>query len=285
MALWAGKGEKMNTMHSLKVLARPLILLAAVLFLSSCAETPIAPAFNLYGYHRLAVIPFDNNTQDPALAKAVQDEMVQAVLNLNAVPVIDAAQVAAYLKSIKANAADVSTDEGLRRKIAAKFKCDVMMIGACEGYNEFLKDEAPQRLANSETGAVEWGFYTDRKVVVDTSAKLMDADSGSLVWTQKGNGYSWFNTWNPLPIPASVVVPDQIGSIINLANLVNNRINKKSDKEPLALDGNPDGGLIYPKSSAFAELRGKAVYQSVNSMVKDFRGFNGWTPGMKLPAK
>jgi len=269
---------------NMKIFGKLFMLFVVVFLLSSCAETPVAPAFSLYGYKRLAIIPFDNNTQDPALAKAVQDEMVQAVLNLNAVPVIDPGQVAAYLKSIKANAADVFTDEGLRKKVAEHFKCDVIMTGSCEGYNEFLKDEAPQRLPETQYAEAKWGFYTDRKVVVDTSAKLMDAESGSLVWSNKGNGYSWLNTWNPLPIPGHIRVPDQIGRFIDLANLVNNRINAKEDNEPLSIDGNAGGGLIYPKSHAFADLRGKAIYQSINSMVVDFRGSGGWTPGMK-PAK
>jgi hypothetical protein len=266
----------------MKISGKLILLLAVAALLSGCAETPVAPAFSLYGYKRLAIIPFENNTQDPALAKAVQDEMVQAVLNLNAVPIIDAGQVAAYLKSIKANAADIATDEVLRKKVAGHFKCDVLMTGACEGYNEFLKDEAPQRLTNNQTQMPEWGFFTDRKVAVDTSAKLMDAESGSLVWSQKGGGYSWNNTWNPLPIPSSVVVPEEVGRIIDLANLVKNRVTNKADNEPLAVDGNSGGGLIYPKSSAFLELRGKAIYQSVNDMVRDFRGHGGWTPGIKV---
>jgi hypothetical protein len=36
--------------------------------------------------------------------------------------------------------------------------------------------------------------------------------------------------------------------------------------------------LIYPKSQNFAGLRRKALNHSVNYLVSDFRGRNGWTP-------
>ncbi|HEY5040025.1 MAG TPA: hypothetical protein VIJ93_13235, partial [bacterium] len=120
------------------VFLKTALTLAVVLLFNGCAEKPVGPAFNLYGYQRLAVIPFDNNTQDPALANAVQNEMTSEVVNLNAVPVIDAAQVAVYLKSIRAKSSDVSTDPRLRQKIAQNFKCDILLVGSSEGYNEFL---------------------------------------------------------------------------------------------------------------------------------------------------
>lgn len=256
------------------------LALVSVILLAGCARAPVAPVANIYGYQRLAIVPFENNTQDPALQKAVQDQMTDLLLQLNAVVIVDAARVGAYLKSINASPADVETNDAIRQKLAAKFKCDIIMTGACQGYTEFLKDEAPKKLTNPDTGAAEWGFYTNRKVVVDTSARILEAENGGLIWSQKGNGYSWLNTWNPLPIPASVTVPEEVSSLFNLANLVNSRVlNNKKDVEPIALDGNPDGKLIYPKSAAFADLRNKAIYQSVSAMTDDFRGSHGWVPG------
>src|SRR5580700_4019283 len=115
------------------------------------------------------------------------------------------------------------------------------IIGSAEGYNEFLKDEAPTR---TDQG---WGFYTDRKVVVTNNAKLMDPASGSLLWFRNKNwGSSWHNTFNPLPVPATVMLPGLLGQFVDLANLVINRVDHKVDVEPPAVDETYDGPPIYP---------------------------------------
>jgi TolB-like protein len=253
-----------------------LILAAACLF-GGCAAKPVPPVFSLYGYQRLAVIPFDNNTQDPALAGALQDEITSEVVNLGALPVIDAVQVSAFLKSIPANASDVPADAGLRQNIAQHFKCDLLLAGSVEGYNEFLKDEAPQRADNGQ-----WGFYTDRKVVVTNNSRLMDPASGGILWSRNKNwGASWHNTWNPLPVPETVILPGLLGQFVDLVNLVKYRLDNKVDVEPPSMDENPGGALIYPQSRAFAVLRQKAIVAAVNSLVDDFQGHCGWTPGLR----
>ena len=267
----------MKSTPDLKILAKITLILAAVCLFGGCAAKPVPPVFSLYGYQRLAVIPFDNNTQDPALAGALQDEVTSEIVNLGALPVIDAVQVAAFLKSIQAKASDVPTDAGLRQNIAQHFKCDLLLTGSAEGYNEFLKDEAPQR---ADSG--QWGFYTDRKVVVTNNAKLMDPDSGGILWSRNKNwGASWHNTWNPLPVPETVILPGLLGRFVDLVNLVKYRLDNKVDVEPPAIDENPGGALIYPQSRAFAGLRQKAVVAAVNSLVDDFQGHCGWTPGLK----
>ena len=266
----------MKPNYGFPILIKTLLALAVVVSFNGCADKPVPPLFNLYGYQRLVVIPFDNNTQDPALAGALQDEMTSEIVNLNAVPVIDAGQVAAYLRSIQAKASDVSTDPGLRQKISQRFKCDLLLLSTVDGYNEFLKDEAPQRSGN------QWGFMTDRKVVVTNSARLMDPATGSLLWSRNKNwGSSWHNTWNPLPIPETVILPGQLSQFVDLANLVINRLDHKVDIEPPVADENYGGGLIYPQSRAFAGLRQKAIVATVSSLVDDFQGHFNWTPGMK----
>ena len=234
------------------------------------------PLFSLYGYQRLAIIPFDNKTQDPALADALQDEMASEIVNLNALPVIEAGQVAAYLKSIGAKASDVPTDHGLRQQIAQYFKCDIFLLGTADGYTELLKDEAPQR---SDLG---WGFYTDRKVVITNSAKLMDPASGGILWFRNKNwGASWHNTWNPLPVPQTVVLPGLLGQFVDLANMVLNRVDHNVDVEPPTVDETYSGSPIYTQSRAFARQRQKAIVATVNSLVDDFQGHYNWTPGLR----
>jgi len=260
-----------------------LFLPAAVLILQGCGGTqkPVAPFFSLYGYERLAVIPFENATMDPGLPQALQEEITDEIVGLNALPVIDGAQVAVYLKSIKAAASDVPTDSALRQKIAQHFKCDILLVGSAAGYRESLKDTAPEHLPDPQTNELKWGFHTNRKVVVNIGAKLMEPNNGGLLWSQKGQGNAWFNSWNPLPIPDAVQVPDQLGQFVDLANLFRKRVLKVNDSEPNTISENDPNVLLYPKSSAFADLRQKAVFQSVNSIVGDFRGSAGWTPQAK----
>jgi hypothetical protein len=132
---------------------------------------------------------------------------------------------------------------------------------------------------------MEWGFFSKRKVVVDFTANLMDAETGSLLWKNKGNGYSWFNKWNPLPVPGNVAVPEQFGKLANFANMVNNRVNNKPDTAQPEIDRNPDGGLIYTKNPDFVGLRNDAIDAAVDSVVGDFKGSHGWVPGGAVQGK
>lgn len=292
------EGVKENAMRGKSILTLGLMTALGVfsaLWLNGCAGKPIPPVFSLYGYQRLAVVPFDDPTQDPALGGAVADEMTDEVLSLGAVPVIDAKQVAAYLRSVGADASSVQTDQDLRDRVAKNFNCDILLLGSASGYTEVLKDTAPQRLADS-SGISKWGFYTYRKVVVQANARLMDPGTGSLVWSGKKKGWSWLNTWNPLPVPADVAAEDdvnrflnlassvvgavvpQAGQVLNVANLARYRLNHDTDQEPVVVDENTPGVLVYPKSAAFANLREKAIQQTMNGIVEDFRGHCGWTP-------
>ncbi len=254
-----------------------MLPLFAAALLAGCGAPPqpIPPVFNLYGYQRMAVVPFADQSKDPALGQAIQDEMVSEVLALNAMPVIDGAQVGAYLKSIKADPSTVATDADLRKKIGQKFQCDILLVGTATGYTEILKDTAPERKQDGQ-----WGFMTDRKAHVYATAQLMDPVNGTLVWTQKNGGYSYYNTWNPLPVPA-VEVPTELQQFADLAVLVKNRVENKGDREPLTLNENDPNVLLYPQSHYFAELRQKAIVAMVDAMVGDFRGHNGWTANSK----
>jgi hypothetical protein len=67
----------------------------------------------------------------------------------------------------------------------------------------------------------------------------------------------------------------------DLANLVKHRVTHENDDEPMVIDQNDPNQLIYPKSQYFSELRQKALFQTTNYMVDDFRGRGNWTPQLK----
>ena len=234
---------------------------------------PIPPSFSLYGYKGLAVIPFDNQSADPDLPAGLSEEMTDELAELNALPIVQSSQVAAFLKTQKATPSDLLINDTLRRNLQARFKCDLLMMGTAQAYSEILKDEAPIR---SDQG--QWGFTTRRKAIVDGSFKLVDASTGNLVWSRKNQGYSWHNTWNPLPVPGDIAIPSEIDKFFHLADLVRHRVMKDGDQEPPALSENDPNVLIYPKSHAFRELRQNAIHETVYDLAEDFRGHQGWVP-------
>lgn len=252
-----------------------LLGLSAAFLFSGCAEKPTPPVFSLYGYQRLAVIPFDNQTYDRALAGSLADEMTSEIADLNAVPIIQASQVSAYLKSKGASPGDLLTNDSLRKGLGQRFQCDILLMGSADDYVENLKDGDPER----EDG--KWGFYTNRKVTVGANAKLVDVASGSLLWTEKNRGWSWHNTWNPLPIPDFVMLPDQIRQFIDLATLAQHRLAHKGDEEPATASQDNPNILIYKKSQYFAQLRQNAIEQTIGGIVADFRPHGGWTPQLR----
>lgn len=265
----------MSRKKFLQACLKTILAAAPALLFTGCAHKPVPPLFNLYGYQRLAVVPFVDESRDPALARDLAEEMTGQIVDLGALPVVQASQVADFLRAHHAKPSDLASDAGLRQGLARQFHCDLLLMGRADGYSEFLKDLPPEHSSDG------WGFRTTRKVVVNADARLLDAATGNLLWTRKSQGYSWHNTWNPLPIPDSVVVPGLINSFVNLADLVKHRLNHERDDEPTAINQNDPNVLVYPKSRAFADLRGKALFEAVNYMVEDFRGHYDWTPQVR----
>ncbi len=268
----------------------PSLLSAAVLLsigffsFQGCSEKPAPPVFSLYEYQRLAILPFENHSHDPALAKEVQDAVTGDIANLHAIPVIDAGQVETYLRKANISVSSVINDPVQRKKLGEQFQCDIFLVGSADGYAETLRDLPPQRvIVNDSTKEAKWGFYTDRNVVVNASAKLFDVATGSLQWTRKTGGNSEYNTWNPLPIPGELKVPDQLKQFLDLAALVKYR-SRGNDDEPASMTQNAANSLIYQKSGTFANLRQNALSQTVNYLVWDFRPRGGWTPPPKIVA-
>lgn len=234
---------------------------------------PAPPSFSLYGYKGLAVIPFQNQSTDPDLAAGLSEEMTDELAGLDAVPIVQSSQVAAYLKAQKAAPSDLLTNDRLRHDLQARFKCDVLMMGTAQAYTEILKDETP---VHNDQG--QWGFTTRRKAIVKGSFQLVDASTGNLLWSRKNEGYSWHNTWNPLPIPEGISLPSEIDRFIHLADLVRHRVMKDGDHEPPVMSENDHSILIYPTSHAFQELRQNAIHETVYDLAEDFRGHEGWVP-------
>jgi hypothetical protein len=264
----------------------PVLALAAVFLFAGCGSKPRPPVFSLHDFQRLVVVPFENGSVDDGLPPDLEDQMAALVANLRAVPVIQASQAAAHLKTLGASAADVALDDALRGKLAKKFNADLIMAGSADAYEETLKDGEPTRkVLDPETGKAEWGYMSYRRVEVRVTARLLDPATGSLLWSGNARGYSYDNKWNVLPIPGHIKLPPVEG-LENLIRLVKRKARELDEDDGRRPGARPDRvRLLYKRSAFFADLREKAVFQAVNYMVNDFRGRGGWYPGIENEIK
>lgn len=256
------------------------LFLGAILFVQGCAPpVPRPPAFNLYQYDRVAVLPFVNDTRDPAMAADVEDQLSGRLANLDAVPVVQAAQVAKYLESIGADPTMIVLDDNIRAKVASRFKVDLLMTGVITSYEETRKEGEPERrVVNSQTGKAEWGINTFRRADLSVTAKLYDPATGSLLWTEKSSGWSYTNEWTELPIPGSLRIPPIAGldELLRTAKVARDLVKEREEKaKPRPRGEKP---LLYLKSGKFKQLREDSIYQAVNYLMGDFYGSGGWKP-------
>ncbi len=257
-----------------------VLALAAVFSLGGCSVKPKPPLFSLYEFQRLAVVPFANESQDPALDRELMDQTVAQVVRLGAAAVVESAQVSPYLASLGKDPASAPGDPELLRKIGAKFKSDILMTGVVDSYEEIKDYAAPQRrVIDRKTGAAEWGFYTNRKVTVGVTAKLLDPVTGSLLWTRRSTGTGQANEWTVLPVPGNVEVP-MAGMIENVYELAKYKISQ-GDSEKSPRRGARAVPRMYQKDSVMADLRQKAIASAVSSLTADFKARGDWTPGLK----
>ncbi len=184
--------------------------LLAVLAFAGCAVKPRPPAFNLYERERLVVLPFENVTQDPALGKAIQDDLLTGLVRLNAVPVAEQAQVATMIEKIASRAGDGEAE--LRGQIKDAFKCDLIMVGSLSAYHENVRQENPKRIKKSyKHNTYKWGYRDSANVNINTTVKIIDAATGNLLWITKALGRGVVSRWVDLPWPGENASPPKEG--------------------------------------------------------------------------
>jgi len=253
----------------------PRLLLALALTSSAvaCKVTPRPPVFSLYGFQRLAMAPFDNPTADYQLSTDLQAELTQQILRLGACPVLESAQVAALLAKSGSDGNALAANPDLQKQVGSRLKCDILMTGATDTYQEYQEMGAPRRnILNSKTGEAQWGFSINRRVTVAVSAKLYDPSTGSVFWTQRATGNAYASKWNVLPIPGDVTAPPSY-VLQNAVKLVMREVNRTFND-----DGTRGTRLRYMDSSEYADLRRQAIANAVWYLTGDFKGHGGWTP-------
>jgi hypothetical protein len=182
--------------------ASAFILPVLILLLTGCQVTPTPPAFSLYGHKGIILLPFDNLSQDGALGQEVQDGVTSQLVALNAAPVFEEGPVSDYLNSLKGNDTDPRSNPTVMKKLAKRFKGDLLMTCNVESYTESIQDQPPQRvMVDYKTKAYKWGYSTVQQVKVTATARLIDVASGNIAWMKQAYGAGQVQNWNDLPYP------------------------------------------------------------------------------------
>jgi hypothetical protein len=177
---------------------RAIFALIFAVFWAGCgAFQPRPPAFSLYDRQRLVVLPFENLTQDSALAKTIQDDVIGGLVRLQACPIAAQDDVAAQIEKMGPGAGTLE-DNSARKKIAERFKSDTIMVGTVNSYSESVGEEQPRRLKQRD-GTYRWGYADISKVNIGATVKLIDAGTGNILWVRKATGEGTTQRWTDLP--------------------------------------------------------------------------------------
>ncbi len=280
------------------------------LLLSGCQVTPTPPIFPLYGHQGIILLPFDNYSQDGALAQAVQDGVTSDLVALNAAPIFEEGSVSDYLSGLKGNDTDPRTNPAVRQKLAKHFKGDLLLTCNVETYTESIQDNPPQRvMVDYKDKTYKWGFNTVQQVKVTATAKLIDVANGNIAWMKQAYGTGQVQNWTDLSYPGDRDAAPAEGwdgwrkknhdhdrddrgdrhgddrdrsnggkTVINI-NIQNNQ---PQNQDPNAAPAGP-APLLYQNNATIANLRQAAIARTVGWLTDDFKGHGGWYPGYVAP--
>jgi len=285
----------------------------AAMIASGCGPAkPRPPAFSLYDRQKLVVLPIENLTQDPALGRAIQDDVLGGLVRLNPLPIAEESAVSALIAKQKQANMALEQDEKLRQKIVDSFKADTIMYGTVSTYTEDVREEDPVRLRTSyKMDTYKWGYNDAVTVVVEATVKLIDANTGNVLWVRKARGDGIQRSWrdlawpgdNPAPpaegwnrlkgkgdaagaaaIPGTAQAPavpasTGTGQTINIiVQNVNQNTQTQSQQQSQSAGEKAAPKLLYQSDSNVNRARSTAVNEVVGQVLNDYRGWGGWTP-------
>ena len=295
---------------------KALFLVMAVVIAAGCGPVkPRPPAFNLYGRQKLVVLPMENLTQDPALGRAIQDDVLGGLVRLNPLPIAEESAVSALISKQKQANMALEQDEKLRQSIVDSFKADTIMYGTISTYTEDVREEDPIRLRTSyKHETYKWGYNNSVAVVVDATVKLVDANTGNVLWVRKARGDGVQRSWHDLAWPGENAAPpaegwDRLkgkGGPANTAptvpgtpavpgtaastgtgqtiNIIVQNVNQNTQTQTQSQQQTQTAGekaapkLLYQSDSNVNRARATAINGVVGQVLNDYRGWGGWTP-------
>ena len=301
---------------------KALFLMLAVVVAAGCGPVkPRPPAFNLYERQKLVVLPMENLTQDPALGRAIQDDVLGGLVRLNPLPIAEESAVSALIAKQKQANMALEQDEKLRQSIVNSFKADTIMYGTISTYTEDVREEEPVRLRTSyKHDTYKWGYNDAVTVVVDSTVKLIDANTGNILWVRKARGDGIQRSWRDLAwpgenaappaegwsrlkgkggpaavaTPAVAGAPQTPGTPVSTGsgqtiNIIVQNVNQNTQTQTQSQQQTQTQTagekaapqLLYQTDSNVSRARATAINEVVGQVLNDYRGWGGWTPAPK----
>lgn len=163
--------------------------LLALLLLPACASTSttqyIHPNMDLGAIQKVAVLPFDNLTQERTAGDKVQKVFMTELLSLSAFEVVEPGAVLKALKAERAESSEALGPAELKR-IGEAVKADALFLGAVVDFadNRAGSTPAPEvtiqlRLVETQSGVTVWSASRTR-AGASMSARLFGVGGGSL---------------------------------------------------------------------------------------------------------
>jgi hypothetical protein len=259
----------------------------------------------------MLVVPFQNLTRDPQVAKDVQDQFVARVLQLAACQVGDLAQVQSILDQYKRSPASVETDLALRNYLVKATGSDVIFIATVNNYQDSIQEQAPSREVDKK-GQGTWSVYQQKNATTTVSGKLIDAKTGSILWMKSIEGTvgstKYFNIdswsgdktgppheWYPflcqaIPGYATYRTPpvwhdNSDNKELKVGFLTLSTGTKRENPyRDWAAQYKPDLPLVAA-DPGMGDIRKHSVDHAVGKLFDDFNPHGGWYPGIVLDEK
>ena len=162
---------------------------AAAIFLAGCASSPttkyLHPNVDLGAIRRVAVLPFENLSQDRSAAEKVHKVFLTELLSLEAFEVVEPGQVTQYLRSNRIDSIEGLGPPDLKR-IGESLKAQGIFVGAVVDYAEARSGTTPSpevtiqlRLVETQSGVTVWSASRTRSGA-SASARLFGIGGQSL---------------------------------------------------------------------------------------------------------
>ena len=162
---------------------------AGIACLAGCRSAPtryIHPNADIGAIKRVAVLPFENLTQDRSAAEKVQHIFLTEVLSLGTFEVAEPGEVTRVVRAEHAESPEVLTPADLKR-MGEALKVDGIFIGTLATYEERTSGATPApevtiqvRLIEAQSGVTIWSMSQTRSGAT-ASAKLFGIGGETLI--------------------------------------------------------------------------------------------------------
>jgi TolB-like protein len=168
---------------------RVAVALSAALAASACATSATTkythPNMDLGAVKRVAVLPFENLTQDRSASEKVQKIFLTELLSLEAFDVVEPGQVTQYLRANRIDSIEGLTPTDLK-KLGEALKAQGIFTGSVVDYAETRTGQTPAadvtiqlRLVEAQSGVTVWSTSRTRSGAT-ASARLFGIGGQSL---------------------------------------------------------------------------------------------------------